>query len=826
MMKRFILSLVIAMSLVFSANAQRPDGGYSGGGYGGQGGTGSVKGLIVDGSSGKPVQFATITILKVKDSSIVTGGMTKEDGTYSIEEVPFGLYLLKAKFIGYESYIKEVKINPKNTNVEVETIELLPAEGVLSEVEVVSEQKIFETQIDKKIFNAEQDLNSKGGTGMDLMRNVPSVDVDMDNNITLRGDKNVQILIDGRPTSIPANVLLQQIPASEILKIEIITNPSAKYDPEGTSGILNIILKKNKNRGFNGNTNMSMMYGKSPKENLSLMLNYKTSKLNIYTNLSYNNGYYWSWGNQDKTTYTADSSFRLVNTNLGKYARNSMYAKGGLDYFLNDKNVLYASGSYNYGWGTGSNTNNYENYIGQSTLENKSTRTAVSPSYDNRYQANMGWQKTFDKKNETFDLDATFNSNQSIDSNFYKQNYYDALDNPMLNSDIQNTYSTSNNSTFMLKADYVLPITDSMTFEAGFRNTNKYKLSSFYSETADSMGVIQPDSGLNNTFRYNQLVYAGYATFSHTLGKFGYKAGIRAEQTYTHSKLIETNQSFNNPYLSFFPSAYLSYKLTKKSEFQLNYSRRINRPNMWNVNPFASYSNPYSLRTGNPFLKPEFIDVYELGYNFTPKKLTITSTVYFRQINNMIRRYITYDGLYSKVSFVNFSKARMMGAEAIIAYNPNKKLNITGSFNYWYSIISDKGTIGENVPSNGYSGKASFRYRMNKGWSSQLTFRYNGPMLVTQGYILPRYGLDASIQKTILNKKGTLTIRMRDIFHTRQFSFSSKGLTGLDFVMHHYWESRMLTVSFNYFFGKTIKGKQKRRVKSEEDGGAGMPDMQ
>lgn len=797
-------------------------GQYPGGGQ--KGGAGQVKGVVIDETTNKSIEFATITILNKSDSTVVTGTVTKEDGRFLLESVPFGPHLLKAKFIGYESRFFDIELNSGSPIFEVEKISLKPADGVLNEVEVVSDQKILETKIDKKVFNTEQDLNSKGGTGLDVMRNVPSVDVDVDNNITLRGDQNVQILIDGRPTSIPANILLQQIPASEILKVEIVTNPSAKYDPEGMSGILNIILKKNKNRGFNGNMNASFMYGKTAKENLSLMLNYKTSKINAYTNFSYNNGAYWHGGDQDKTTMFGDTSYRLVNENEGSHARNSFYAKGGLDYFMNDNNVLYASGSYSKGWGTSTNLNVYDNYTAEH-YDYGSDRSATSPSQDDRYQVNAGWQKQFKKKGETFDLDINWNSNSSVDSNFYEQTFYNENGDFISLADLQNTNTTDNRSTFMLRADYVLPITDSMTFEAGFRNTNKYKMNTFYSETADSLGVFSPDTGLNNTFRYDQLVYAGYLTFGHQLGKFGYKLGARLEQTNTESKLEETNEVFKNPYLSFFPSIHTSFKFNDKNEIQLSYSRRINRPNMWNINPFPSYSDPYSFRYGNPFLKPEFIDVYELGYNFTPKKFTVTSTVYYRQINDLIRRYLEYDGLISSVTFVNFSTAQMYGAEGIVTYQPNKKLNFTGSFNYWYSVITDQATVGDNIPSKGYSGKGSLRYRFKSGWNSQLTFRYNGGMLVTQGYILPRYGLDASVQKSILKKKGSLTIRVRDIFHTRQFSFNS-AVEGLDYTMHHYWESRMVTVSFNYFFGKMIKGKQKRRSKYDDGGDNGMPDMQ
>ena len=292
----------------------------------------------------------------------------------------------------------------------------------------------------------------------------------------------------------------------------------------------------------------------------------------------------------------------------------------------------------------------------------------------------------------------------------------------------------------------------------------------------------------------------------------------------TKSILENTNDTFVNPYFSLFPSVHLSYAMNDKNEFQLSYSKRINRPNMYQLNPFIDYSNPYSLYVGNPFLMPEFIDVYELGYITRVAGFFINSTIYYKQVNDLIRRYLEINGNVSKVSFVNLYKSNIAGTELIVSKSIKKKLRLSLNMNYWYSLISDIEFVGENVPSTAWGGKFTSSYSMGKGWSSQVSFRYKAPMLVTQGLILPRYGLNLSVNKKMLNNKGRLSVSMRDVFKTMNFSFVSANIENADYEIRHYWESRKVTVNFSYFFGKTIKGKQKRDLKTDE-GVNSMPDM-
>ncbi len=803
-----------------NASAQHP-GGNMGGKPGGKMPTnGTITGKIIDHESGEPVEFATVSLFKIKDSTLVTGAISNNQGIFLMEKVPYGMFYLKSTFIGYDAQlVSDIKVTPKAPNVNAGEIKIKVADGALDAVEISTEASLMETRIDKKVFNAEKDMDSKGGSGLDVLRNVPSVDVDEEDNITLRGDKNVNILIDGRPSSISVSQLMKQLPASDISKVEIVTNPSAKYDPEGMSGIINIILKKNKNKGFNGNSNLGFSYGKTPKYNASLMLNYKTDKLNLYTNLSYYNGPHWYSGNTDRTYELNDTLYRMYSENEGIWAGVNYNAKVGADFFVNDKNTLYISGNYNLKEGVSNGDLWNVNRTLEGVMLDSSLRVSTTDSPGDRVNINGGWQTQFKKPGSTFDLDINYDLNNSLSLGEYDEHFYDLTGVDLGSPFVQNVNSTSNSEVLYIRGDYVLPINDSLMLEAGIHSTTRNKMEGIDSETwSYSSEIFEPDTSINNEFEYGQQVYAGYFTLAKEFNQFGIKVGARLEQTDLKSKLINTGEQFDTSYISLFPSAHLSYKMNEGNEFQLSYSRRINRPKMHQLNPFASYSNPYSFHIGNPFLQPEFINVYEAGYIKMAQKFTLNSTIYYRQINDMIRRFLTQEGQVSVVSFQNFSTANVGGAEFILSYRPMKKMRVTGSFNYWASRITDSEQVGENVPSNGWNSKAAVSYGFKNGIQSQVSLRYNGGMLVTQGYILPRYGLNLSLQKSILDKRGTISVRVRDIFNTMNFTFESDETYDLDFQTYHKWESRQFSINFNYFFGKQVQGKQKRRTKSNNSG--------
>lgn len=804
------LSFLIVM-LSFSAFAKAQEGGY-------------VMGQILD-EAGQPLEFATIKVLSKADSSLITGVSSGEDGNYVLEKVPFGDYLLKTTFFGYTAIYDELSLSAESPFARKEPVKMSISEE-LAEVQIEHEVKVFETKIDKKIYNVDKDLNSKGGNGLDVLRNVPSLDVDANDVITLRGDENVNIFIDGRPSSMPASVLLKQLPASAIEKVEIVTNPSAKYDPEGMSGIINIVLKKNKTQGFNANVNVSMGRGKTNKYNGSLMLSYKNDKFNVTSNLNYFTGPFW-WGGDGGRTFDYEGSEQsLNNEDEGQFHSNSVFGKVGVDYFANEKNTLYLNGSLNQnlGWQTG--FNNYENF-NEGIYTGSSTRNTFGDSPRQGYEINGGWQTQFDTPEHTFDLDAQYSSNVEDKHQRYWEKFYDVNGTYNGTPALQNLNTLSDRQVLLIKGDYVKPFNDSTSLEAGIHSTTRLTGSDIYSENLDwSTNQFVPDTNMNNEFQYNQQVFAAYTTFGQQRGKFGYKLGVRVEQTNTDSELITTQEKFTNDYFSIFPSGHLSYKLKQVNEFQLSYSRRINRPDLGVLNPFAVMNDRYTVQRGNPFLKPEFVDVFELSYLRTSKKYTLNATTYYRKINDMMRRFLTNEGELASVSYVNLSSSTLTGAELITGYTPNKWLRATLTLNYWNSTVNDTTTGNEDFNTDGWSANAAVSFRFKKGWSFQFNGRYNGEMQVTQGVILPMYGMDLSASKQILKQKGSISVRASDIFGTRRFAFISEDVPGIQFTTNRYWESQTVYVTFNYFFGKFMQGKQKRRSKSGDNSDdLDLPDM-
>lgn len=787
--------------------------------------TSAVVGYVKDGKAKQPIEFATATLYKSSDSSLVTGTVTDAQGKYVIEKVPYGNYYLQLDFIGYESQFTSFTVNTKST--EVPLIDLSLSAKNLEGFEVVEEKSVMEVKIDKKIFNASKALTAQGGNGLDVLRETPLISVDENDNIQLRGNTGVQVFINGRPSGMQANVLLKQIPASSIDRVEIITNPSAKYDPEGMLGIINVVLKKNTKSGLNANIFTSVGYGKYAKYNGNIGLNYRTSKLNIYGNVGWYYGKHWSGSDQDRRL-TQDTVTDILKTDSeGWRLSNSPGGKVGLDYFINDRNTFYASAGYNRNLGDGLTELTYNNENGAEQLLSYSTRTSSRYSPNSNTNYNVGWQHSMKKKGGTIDLDLTYNpSTQEWDENI-EERFFNTQGQEDDTAFYQHTVNRDTRDLTLAKLDFVYPLKDSLRMEFGSHFTGRANRSVFFSESKLGDAVFTPDTGISNDFKYDQQVYAAYATLAKQYKHIGVQAGLRAEQTYTQSDLITTNELFTNDYFRLFPSLHLSYKTKKTGEFQLSYSRRINRPGMSQLNPFTNYSDPYSLRFGNPQLQPEAIHVNELGYVKYGKKMTWVSTLYYRIIEDSHRRYVENDGLVSLVSYRNLGKSAMGGFELINTYTPKKGTSITTTGTFWFSDITDDFiTGGERVLTVGGSFKLNASTTLKNGWRFQLSGDYQPTMMVQQGDILPMYGMTIAASKSLFKRKGFLSIRYSDVFRTRWFKFRSYDLNGFTTDVAYYWESQQVNVSFSYMIGKRVRGKQKRKaVKKDASDDKSLPGM-
>lgn len=781
----------------------------------------TMKGHVIDAASRKAVEFATVSVMKAEDSTLVTGGISDLNGKFSIPEVPAMKYYLKISFIGFEDLIVPPVRPDKSTMIcSFDSLAMKMKEGSLAEVDIHGEKRIMEVNIDKKIFNVDKQMASSGGTGLDVLRELPSVEVDENDAITLRGESNVTILVDGRPSAIPASSLLRSMPASNIEKIEIITNPSAKYDPEGMTGILNVILKKNEQKGINGSVSASVGYGDYLKTNASLSLNYRTKIMNIYGTYAGNWSEYGSQSNQER--FSNNQILRVDGTNIR--GNNSHNLKYGMDFFLNENHTIYFSGSLaNTGYSYGRGRSNYYTSDGEDSLLTYSYRITGTPerkNYGLGLEFNLGYQAKFKKPGHTFDWDMNYSGQNGTEKSFAELYLYDgSLTSELAEPLDQLTISGTKNHTYYSRMDYLYPFNDSMKIEAGFHTTIKQRNDSYYVESdSTDTEVFEPNTEINNDFNYNQQVYAAYLTWGHQVGKFGYKLGLRAEQTFTNSLLVTTNEEFKNNYFGLFPTAHFSYNMTKTQTLTMGYSRRINRPRNRQLNPFADLTDPYSIHKGNPFLKPEFVHVVELGYTAFLKKWMVNASVYYRYLDDIIRRQLTIDGNVATVEFANIANGQRVGAELMVRYKPFKWWTLMGSGNFNYSTTDTTGYDPDlNFTSLGFRYNVSSKFDIKYGISIQVSARGRTAKRVLQGTIQPAWGLDFAISKTLFKGRGSISFRASDIFNTRQFAFESLPINGLDYTTTHKWESRSFYLSFRYSFGKQTNERRSRERNGSGD---------
>ncbi len=775
---------------------------------------GTITGKIHDQLTDQPVEFATISIMEISDSSLVSGTVTDKNGHFQINNIPLGNYYLRISYIGYEDLLSKTFELTKNEPVkDFEKIGLKPKAENLEAVEITGEKQLYQNTIDKKVVNVDQNLVTQGGSATDVLRTLPSVEVDMDGNISLRGSQNVTILIDGRPSGMSGSdlaMVLEQIPASSIEKIEIITNPSAKYDPEGMSGILNIVLKKEQRGGTNGGVSVSI--GTQDRYNASANVNHRSKNFNIYLNYSFRQFAGERTGKSFWQGLSSDSSLTIDQESEGSGKHQSHMVKTGIDYFLNEKNTIYFSTTFNSRDWNGNENTDYYNYNNVNTLLSMNNRF-VEEGYDGYgLSYDLGYEKKFKDPNKIFNLDANYNINQYDRNGFYTQTNYDASMNLLGNPSLQNDYTNMDNQSIYIKANYEHPFSETAKMEIGYNGDFRFIDNDFYSENfVDSLQEYISNEMLNNRFLFDENIHAAYGTYSKTIGKFGVQGGVRLEQALTTSELADENKTFDNDYFSVFPTIHTSYKFSKMTEIQLSYTRRINRPSIWSLNPFTDYSDPVNLRRGNPYLKPEYINSIELGFSKYGKILTIMPSIYYRNVTDVIERIKTLDtsGI-SIVTYENLSEGTYYGLEFITVANLGRSWRLNLSANIYENRLNAE-NIQSNLSNRGINwfAKMVSDHKLPKDFSVQIMGFYRSPFTLTQGTMDEMYSIDAGAKKTFFNKKASVGIRISDLFDTRKFSVEIEDPSFYQ-TFERKWSSRTFFLTFSYNFGK-MDPKQKRR---------------
>lgn len=776
---------------------------------------GIISGRIVDEATDGPLEYVSVKLFSVKDSSLVGGIYSDADGKFLLEKVPYGSYFMKIVFVGYTLLSTEqLQVSSTMRVLNAGTFKLsTEKQGELKEVKVTGQLDVLKAGIDKKIFNVGEDLTSKGGTANDVLSKIPSVELDQDGNVMLRGDGKVTILIDGRPSSLSGGngkTLLDALPAGSIERIEVVNNPSAKYDPDGTSGIINIVLKKNKLRGFNGLINGNVGSGFVKNGNVfdgNVSMSYRNSIFNVYG--SYAGRYLDGYRNNYSTIHRLNSNDSTVTIKQDRYGTDQNFGhtfKFGTDLSLKHRQTIgvSATGSFGERNRTGDQLSLQTNSITSDYLRWK--RISSDPSQQKNLDVNVNYRHDLkdDRGNIVLDLNQSFGSDhiQGYYDQFYLDLADDTLDKASLNQRLNNT-ETNNVFSGQFDVTYLYPKFNGR-METGAKVILRDQLVNTYSESMDTVSNLFVEDTLSNfKYGYKEQIYSLYGIFGQQIKKFKYQFGLRAEQAYQIPNLISDTNEIVNDYFNVFPSGHVRYALTEKSEFSLSYSRRINRATSAMLNPFTSYADPFNLMRGNPYVKPEYIDSYDLGYMIEKPKMTLTSSVYYRHSTGMIMRVREYTSATAGTTYANIDQSHSAGLEFVLVYKPVKWFRNTFSFNGNYiRYVDDYAAANWNV--EGYMWNCKYNAVIDfwkKTASVQLSAAYNGPRVSVQGRVQRKAPTDIAFDKSFKNGTWSIGCKVSDIFNVQGFYLDLDQPT-VQQQMEYKWLTRRFYVTFSYKFGK------------------------
>jgi outer membrane receptor protein involved in Fe transport len=773
----------------------------------------SVTGKVLSIEQGKALEYVSVKLFQAADSSFQKGVFSGADGRFSISLNP-GSYYLQLSLAGYENeFIEAFELKPSQANFHLGTIRMqLPKTQQVKDIVVQGQKEVMEAGFDKKVYNVAEDLNVSGGTANDILNRLPSVEVDQDGGVLLRGQGSVTILIDGRPSSMSGGngkTLLDALPANSIERVEIVTNPSAKYDPDGTSGIINIVLKKNKLLGFNGMVAANLASGNLNGGNVgdgSVSLSYRNGNINVFG--TYNARFLEGYRNNynDIRQELSTGVFTLDQNRTGTDLDAGQTFRVGADINLNPRNTIgfVATGSITQRDRTGDLWNAQLDTNAQVT--NLWLRSSYDPTDRQNLDLNLNYKHDF--KEERGNL--IFDVNQSLGSEdiegYYVNTYYNpdtSLSSlPILD---QRLFNTDKNNITTAQADLTYLFAKlGLRTEAGLKAILRDQLVDTYSETLDNaLNTYQEDTLANFLYGYKEQIYSLYGVVGKQIKRFKMQAGLRAEKAYQIPNLISDSIRIVNDYFNFFPSAYLRYELKPKSELSLSYSRRIRRASANELNPFTNYSDPFNLQRGNPYLSPEYIHSYDLAYSLEKKKWTLSSALFYRQSNGVISRFKEfYPDNTSAVSYMNIAQTKALGSELILIFKPSPSLRSTLSYNsnYTWFITNQAELPNRQGFSHNVKWNTSYEF-WKKTATLQLSVNYNGPRVTVQGIAQRRGPIDLAFEKKLANGNWTLGTRVTDIFDRQGFYFEVDR-PGVYQVGEFKWLTRRVYVSASYKFGK------------------------
>ena len=778
-----------------------------------------ISGKVLDDDSNKPVEFAQLALMNPSDSSMVTGTLSDYNGNFQLETSVSGEYLIRVSFVGYNDQWDMIDI--KSGKNRFGTITLQPSVTQLDEVEITAAALLFRSEADRRIFNIENMPVAEGGTAIQLLETLPSVQVDEEGNISLRGSGNILIYINGRPTNLTSDEtesILEQFPANTIKSVELITNPSARYDAEGVGGIINIILKEQRLIGFNGQFNSSV--GTGNKYTGGVLLNLRQNKFNLSANYSYQYREMWEVNESYRENFFEGVSPIIDQDYYTENWRQGHVLRLAGDYEINSASGISVYSSMNYNSRDRERIYNISNMANMSALDSMYVRLLEEDQSRATYEVGAGY--IYDNSNgRRFTSNITYSWSNQDRIEYFNQQFFDR-DMIEIDSKFQDQFYERplNNSMFVFEMDYMHNLGDRHRLETGLKGTLRHDSRSqnfglLNLETEEYEDVVLSGMPISNSFTRDEDIYAGYLIIRNMEQRFSYMAGLRAEYTNTEiwqdyglkSGFLDADEFVpardtvtTSNYFSLFPSVYLNYELTENQDIQASYSRRIRRPGVWNTMPFLNAQDFYNLRLGNPYLEPAYTDNYEVNYIRAWESYMVTAGVFHRQTTNSLTRLFVPFAQGAMVTWTNANTRDATGVELINYLQINSNFDATLTANYYHSIISGE-LEGVAFSNESYSWTLSLLGNMNiPNWFRvQMSANYWGPRVVPQGQINPVFTMNLGLRRNVLNNQGTISFNVTDLFNTRKFSLETTS--GAFYQQRDFYrESRVFTLSFTWRF--------------------------
>lgn len=797
---------------------------------------GKIKGIVMDGELGGPLEFVTVQVKAKGSDKIVQGSVTGSDGNYTIGGLKKGEYVVTFSYIGYEEVSKNISISSDNQILSLGELTLAEDANQLGEVEVVAKRPQMRFEIDRKVFDATQDIAAEGGSASDLLSNIPSVEVDNEGSVSLRGNSSVTIWINGKASGLTADNqadILDMMPAGDIKQVEVITNPSARYSPEGTAGIINIILKDDRKPGYYGSVKVGA--DTDGGYQASGNINYSSSKVDAYANLNYRNREFKGGGITSRLN-TTDNSF-LDQTNDSKRQHNNWFGRFGATWHITKSDDLAFNVTGMTGGGDNSENIHYNSIDSQKNTIYTSDRITNGDSDMKMYNLELNYVHKF-SENSNIDLMVSNNQWRRDGMNIFRQSTVYTDPSQTANPLYQTQENDIKDKTWEVQADYTNKISDMARIEAGYKGTFQRNASPVDTYTGTTAEDIRQDESLYNRFLYNQDVHALYMTYGGKWDKLSYQAGLRGEYWRVDTRSLDFDQEFNGKasetfekdYFKLFPSAFISYALPKNNELQVNYTRRLRRPWGGQLNSFRNISDASNISFGNPELTPEYSHSFELNYiKSWESGHTLSLSGYYRSTDDVIQRirFLNTEDNVMYTTSENVAKSQASGLEIVGKDKLFKILDLTTTVNLYYSKLdgfsylpqgAETPVIGDTDESFAWNVRMIANFSLPWGVSLQGTGNYNSKQLMAQGHREPNYSVDLGLRKSFLSDKLTLSINARDLLDSRKFRTVTAG-DGFWQDSENWRGGRRVGFTLTYNFGNMNKKKDKSKSRSEE------PDM-